>query len=333
MIEQTNTNHQSPIQVAVVGAAGKKGGHFLEELLSREDVKVTAVLVNNTVNERLLLLADQHDFALVKGGNPESLQVHDFEVVVIAVPHGVQDGLIRHFLELDKRIIIEKGDMKAKNIQDYQEMSKANNKPIVTTYQRNTMEQYSEVQSKLHLIGSPKTFNYTWTFNFPTPTSGWRANPKLALGGVSRDMGSHIIDLMILLFGKPAEVESELGYHFKIMEENKLDDYANIEMAFESGVKGNILLDRHAESAEEVFTIQGTEGSITIDSTGFQIKNYEGEMVEEVAIPYSRPTAIKRMFDRAFAYRDQSVENELWNAFEKNLQTVEVIETVYHSWG
>lgn len=88
--------------------------------------------------------------------------------------------------------------------------------------------------------------------------------PKLAKetpvpgSGLQYDLGPHIIDFVIHLFGKPASYVKTLG---KFRPETQVDDYVHIHFIYPEGLQVFVTLNMLVADVQPAFVINGTKGS------------------------------------------------------------------------
>jgi len=113
-------------------------------------------------------------------------------------------------------------------------------------------------------------------------TGGWRYVPEIGGGGALMDVGSHRIDLVVLLGGK---LVAATGFAETRRRGWEVDDTATALATFESGAHGIVTVDWCSESSVDLFEIYGTEGSITIPNLSgptINVCGRDGERTIEV---------------------------------------------------
>jgi predicted dehydrogenase len=96
----------------------------------------------------------------------------------------------------------------------------------------------------------------------PLGTSrAWLADRKLSGGGPLRDIGSHRIDLMNYLFGKPINA---IGHMSTLVQPLDVEDNATVMIEYEGGVRGVVDVRWHSRVVRDEFRIRGTEGEIDL---------------------------------------------------------------------
>jgi 1,5-anhydro-D-fructose reductase (1,5-anhydro-D-mannitol-forming) len=89
----------------------------------------------------------------------------------------------------------------------------------------------------------------------------WLVDPKRAGGGPLYDIGSHRIDLLNYLFGKPARATGQVS---TLVHPTKVEDNATVLIEYESGVRGIVDVRWHSHVPRDEFRIRGTEGEMDL---------------------------------------------------------------------
>ena len=87
--------------------------------------------------------------------------------------------------------------------------------------------------------------------------------------GLLYDLGPHLLDIVISLFGKPLTWSKNLG-HFR--PKTKVDDYAHIHLIYPNQLQVFITMSMLVTEAQPAFIIHGTKGSFIMDRTDIQEK-------------------------------------------------------------
>jgi 1,5-anhydro-D-fructose reductase (1,5-anhydro-D-mannitol-forming) len=121
---------------------------------------------------------------------------------------------------------------------------------------------------------------HTWTETLAGRE--WLADPALAGGGPLYDTGSHRIDAMCFLFGKPERASGVLSNAVHRM---KVEDSATVVMQFSGGVHGVIDVRWNSHVARDQFRIVGVDGEIVLDPLNgpeFRVNLRDGDRVESL---------------------------------------------------
>ena len=113
------------------------------------------------------------------------------------------------------------------------------------------------------VIGRPvfaEATAHDW-FNPLGTSRAWLADPKQSGGGPLRDIGSHRIDLMNYLFGKPINA---IGHMSTLVQPLDVEDNATVMIEYEGGVRGVVDVRWHSRVVRDEFRVRGTEGEIDL---------------------------------------------------------------------
>jgi predicted dehydrogenase len=113
------------------------------------------------------------------------------------------------------------------------------------------------------VIGRPvfaEATSHDW-FNPLGTSRAWLADPKQSGGGPLRDIGSHRIDLMNYLFGKPI---TATGHMSTLVQPLDVEDNATVMIEYEGGVRGVVDVRWHSHVVRDEFRVRGTDGEIDL---------------------------------------------------------------------
>jgi 1,5-anhydro-D-fructose reductase (1,5-anhydro-D-mannitol-forming) len=133
------------------------------------------------------------------------------------------------------------------------------------------------------VIGRPvfaEATAHDW-FNPLGTSRAWLADPKQSGGGPLRDIGSHRIDLMNYLFGKPINA---IGRMTTLVQPLEVEDNATVTIEYEGGVRGVVDVRWHSRVVRDEFRVRGTDGEIDLSPlNGPELVHPGG--VERIAAP------------------------------------------------
>jgi predicted dehydrogenase len=100
---------------------------------------------------------------------------------------------------------------------------------------------------------------HSWT---PPADRGWLLDPKMAGGGPLYDIGSHRIDAMNFLFGRPTKA---MGMLTNAVHRLGVEDSATVLIEYAGGVRGIVDVRWNSRVFRDQFRVVGTEGEIQLD--------------------------------------------------------------------
>ncbi len=110
-------------------------------------------------------------------------------------------------------------------------------------------------------------------FNDEDGTRGWLLDPRLAGGGPIYDIGSHRIDVLNFLFGRPVRVTAQLS---NVVHSAPVEDNATVLIEYESGARGVVDVRWHSRVSRDEFRIAGTDGEMELSPLNGPLLIYPG---------------------------------------------------------
>ncbi len=256
------TLHNEPLRAAVIGY-GLAGAVFHAPLIAATPgMQVAAVVTSNT--ERQQMARKHYPAAAIFVSTDElwNNSAH-YDLAVIATPNKshVQLGLIA--LKLGLPVVIDKPI--ATSVADAERlltMSEQTGK-LLTVFQNCRWDGYFMTVRKLieaDMLGTITRYEAHYERYRPTPLSGaWRelADPSEA-GGQLYDLGSHLIDQCIQLFGKPIRVYAELN---RRRPNAQVDDDTFVALEFANGVNAHLYISMVARIPSQRVRVLGLRGT------------------------------------------------------------------------
>jgi predicted dehydrogenase len=267
-----------PYRVIVIGC-GKRGVKYINALKSIPGVNICAIIDSN--QSKLDLLANQNNIPCFLSFD-KALSEIDIDIAIVSVPHSEHFEITK--LLLEKRIHVIKEKPLGLNYDEASfliNLAKEKSVKLFTVVQRNFREPYIYLKNKLNLIGSPYSFNYRYYKNFSTPPEGWRASQSLAGGGVMIDMGFHLSDIIIRLFGMPTNCASQASFCFPGMQKEHLEDSINVLLGYSpQNLQGVLSLARDHYNEIEELEILGNQGELYLTPRCLNIYNLDNQLVD-----------------------------------------------------
>lgn len=160
------------------------------------------------------------------------LKDDELELVVIATPNIYHFGMTKLFLEAGKHVVVEKPftPTSAEAIELIQVAERAGRKIFV--YQNRRWDgDFKTVQKVVYQGYLGELLEYEAHFDRYAPgprRSAWRDEPMPA-GGVFYDLGAHLVDQALVLFGLPKAVWAEIR---TLRPESKVDDCFEVKLLY-----------------------------------------------------------------------------------------------------
>lgn len=98
-------------------------------------------------------------------------------------------------------------------------------------------------------------------FNDEDGTRSWLLDPRQAGGGPLYDIGSHRIDVLNFLFGRPVRVAAQLS---NVVHAAPVEDNATVLIEYGGGVRGVVDVRWHSRVSRDEFRIVGTDGEMEL---------------------------------------------------------------------
>ncbi len=309
-------------KIVIVGAAGHQGQEYYDIL--KKDYKLSGLV---DINEPALnALYGKGDIPLF-GSIGEAFSKCQFDVALICVPHAHHYAVTLPLAAAGKMIIKEKP--LALSSQETQIYKKVQKKGIFTIVQREFHALFNYIAKQLSNLGKIYDFHYQYWLNLPSETSGWRGNFAYSAGGVIIDMGYHIFDVVLRLFGQPERVSGALSYCYDQTGTSHLEDAAALTFAYPNKqLCGTIHLNRYAVEKRETLEVFGSEGMLLMDKSAVTIKNRRGETVSRKVIEEKSATK-ERMF-HFFLHKAHS-KHFSSNHLNHHVRIVSLIEHLYET--
>jgi predicted dehydrogenase len=305
----------------IVGAAGHQGIEYFQ--LLRNTVSIRGLVDTNY--EAMCQIYQKESIPLYHTVE-EALDLCSFHSAIVCIPHCYHFSATIPLIKQGKLVIKEKP--LALSMQEVHEYRKQDLNRVFTLVQRPFHDMFTTIKNNLQILGKIYDFNYRYYLRVPEKTSGWRGQFTLAGGGVVIDMGYHIFDIILSLFGKPLEVDGALSYCYDPSGDSQLEDSATVTFKYpQNQLHGSVRLNRHADSKVENLEIFGSNGIMTMDLMDGVIKvnNRKGERILEEKV--HDPLHKQKMFD---FYLKNSTSFQFANShLAHHANIVELIETLY----
>ncbi len=190
----------------------------------------------------------------------------DATVVYIATPVFLHAPQTIAALRAGRHVLCEKPmALNYADALDMQRASEDTRRTLGIAYYRRMYPKVDRARGLIEagVIGRPvfaEATAHDW-FNPLGTSRAWLADPQQSGGGPLRDIGSHRIDLMNYLFGKPI---SAIGHMSTLVQPLEGEDNATVMIEYEGGVRGVVDVRWHSRVVRDEFRVRGTEGEIDL---------------------------------------------------------------------
>lgn len=169
-------------------------------------------LIRETKPERIKLIRQRYPATEIVSSTEELLMDEDIDVVVITTPNEFHFSLARHALLAGKHVVVDKPfTITTKEAEILIKLSQKVDKKI-TIYQNRRWD--SDFRT-VHKIVQHKTLGQLVEVEIhfdryrPAPKESWKETSRPG-NGILYDLGPHLIDQALVLFGLPKEIQADI---------------------------------------------------------------------------------------------------------------------------
>ena len=246
------------VNVAIAGF-GKGGSVYNAPIISSvEGLEITIILTSSPGN----IKTANEDFpdATVVQDYEQIIKEPDIDLVVITTPNHLHKKFVEKALQAGKHVIVEKPFTPTCSEADKLiQLAQERNLILSVHHNRRWDSDFLTVKKLLEEKRLGRVVEYEAHFDRfrPEVKSGWkeeRANPG---SGILYDLGSHLIDQALVLFGLPKAVFADI----RIQRDNaRVPDNFEL-LLFYSGLKVTLKAGMLVKEKGPTFSIHGTKGS------------------------------------------------------------------------
>ena len=203
---------------------------------------------------------DQYPFVKVYDSAEELIADPTIDLIVVATPHRFHVQHAQAALRAGKHVVVEKplSETVSEAIA-LQEQARDAGRLLIVFQNRRWDGDFLTVKKIIDsgVLGDIYHYESQWSLYIPKLRGVWRENPE-DLGGVLYDLGSHMIDQTIHLFGIPESIYAQVEIH---RPDNKVDDYFRLALKFRTGVQALLMTDLMATLTGPRFHVRGKQGA------------------------------------------------------------------------
>lgn len=260
---------EKPIRVALLGY-GHGGSVFHAPLIAATPGMTLATIVTNTPERRARAARDFPDAAILASADEVWRDAARYDLVVVATPNRTHMPLALAAMHAGLPVVVDKPiAATAADAQRLLESSRETGQMLSVFQNARWSSTFLTVRQLLDdgLLGPVIRFEARMERYRPEPRAGaWRERgaPEEA-GGLLYDLGSHLIDQVLVLFGQPRRVYAELAHH---RPRTAVDDDTFVAIEFEHDIHAHLWMSylvRAPGPAVRVWGLRGMYEKLTGD--------------------------------------------------------------------
>ncbi|HON05922.1 MAG TPA: Gfo/Idh/MocA family oxidoreductase [Candidatus Ratteibacteria bacterium] len=219
----------------------------------------------------------------------DAIQSNDIDAIYIATPVFLHSSQTIAAINAGKHVICEKPlGIDFQSADRVVKAAEASSVKSTTAYFRRFYPKYSYVKNMLENQKFGKVLlirmcYHTWTQINPDSPIFWRTEKKLSGGGIIADMGSHMFDVLIGLFGVPSSVFAKMR---NLVFDYDVEDSSAVMMEYKNGFLVTASFNWNSKTYAHEFEVLGTEAKTRwIPYDGDKITVITGSQTEEIDLP------------------------------------------------
>jgi scyllo-inositol 2-dehydrogenase (NADP+) len=269
------SNGRPPLRVALIGYG--MAGRLLHAPLiaATDDMRLTAIVTSNS-ERRAQAETDHPDAAVVSNTDRLLSRRDDYDVVVVASVNSAHVPVASASLDAGLPVVVDKPlAVTSRDAQYLVDLARKNGL-LLTVFQNRRYDSDQRTLRRLLSAGElGDVLRYESRFERwrPALTAGkWRESTAPAEGGgVLLDLGSHVVDQAIALFGAVTSVYGEVDAR-----RGAADDDVFVALQHEPGVRSHVWVSSMAAAAGPRLRVLGSKAAYVIDALDGQEDELRG---------------------------------------------------------
>jgi scyllo-inositol 2-dehydrogenase (NADP+) len=211
--------------------------------------------------ESIALAKELYPEAEVVMRDSDILQDETIDLVIVATTNDTHYDLAQAALQAGKHVVVEKPfTVTSGQASELIELARQQNK-VLTVYQNRRWDSDFRTVKKLldnQLLGRVVEYEAHFDRFRPQPTADtWKEEP-LPGTGLLYDLGSHLIDQVLYLFGLPEEVSADLRTQ---RSDGQIIDHFDVTLYYKDGLKATLKSGMLVKQPRPRFHVLGDKGS------------------------------------------------------------------------
>lgn len=254
---QTDLARTAPIRAAVIGY-GLSGRVFHAPFLAANPDFALDVIVTANAERSAAALAAYPDVQILATAE-ELFARGDLDLVVIGTPPETHVPLAHAALDAGLAVVIDK-PFSTTSAEGWDLLNKAHRLglPITVFQNRRWDGDFLTLQALLaeNALGEVYRFESRFESFKPGPPRSWKAEATAAAGGgILFDLGAHLIDQAVLLFGPIDDVSAEVSTRYP---DGVADDDTFVSLHHGSGVRSHLWMSKFAAQVGPRYRVLGS---------------------------------------------------------------------------
>lgn len=191
----------------------------------------------------------------------ELLANPEIELVIINTPNTTHFELAKKALESGKHVLVEKPFVPtSQEAKELFELGRALNKKVMVYQNRRWNSDFISVKNVIESQRIGKPIELHMRFDRYRPEIGPKAfkEAPVPASGIAYDLGSHMIDQAIYLFGKPLK---SLKIGTKNRKNTQIEDYVCFVLSYGGGLQVYITISNLVADNDSAYVLRGSEGT------------------------------------------------------------------------
>ncbi|MGH2622819.1 MAG: Gfo/Idh/MocA family protein, partial [Sphingobacterium sp.] len=214
----------------------------------------------------------------------------EIELVIVNTPNDTHVDFAAKALRAGKHVLIEKPFAPTLRESNYLfELAKEVNKVILPFHNRRFDSDFLSLKEILtqNLVGKPIELHIRFDRFKPEIGKKLFKESNRPASGILFDLGSHLLDQVISIFGRPKAISKISG---KYRENSEVDDYGTIVMNYSNGLNVFLTVSLLVADPQASFVLHGDNGSFIKTRTDVQ----EGQLIQGI-LPNSPEYGIEKI--------------------------------------
>ena len=190
------------------------------------------------------------------------IQDDSLDLIIVGTPNTWHYTMVKDSLLAGKHVVVEKPfTPTTREADELIEIAKKVNRKIFVYHNRRWDGDFQTIKKLIAEKTLGKITEYEVHFDRYTPDlkENWR-DKDLPGSGILYDLGSHLIDQAVHLFGFPSKITSTIEAQ---RHDSPVDDYFRLELEYPNDLKAILTAGMMVEKLGPRFIIKGSEGSFT----------------------------------------------------------------------